>query len=126
YLTDNEWLNWDWKRMYEADPCEAIDDDACSTLMLGGEGCMWGENVDTSNILHTIWPRAGAIAERLWSVAEDTADTDDAEPRYAEFRCHLNRRGVAAAPHSGHGPGRANPGPRNAPGGPGGCLEQRR
>ena len=78
---------------------------------------MWGEPVDTSDIQETIWPRAAAIAERLWSPKDLTASADDAEDRYAAFRCLLNRRGIAAAPYS-------NDIAREAPNGPGGCFEQ--
>lgn len=42
-----DWLNTDWTTMYEADPCGTISEEACEALMLGGEGCMWGETVDT-------------------------------------------------------------------------------
>jgi len=68
-------------------------------FVLGGTASMWGEQVDTSNILARAWPRAGAQAERLWSSA-DVNDTDAATPRLEHFRCHLAQRGVPAGPLS--------------------------
>lgn len=102
--------------MYTQEPCNGIPDTQCNTLMLGGGGCMWGETVDTSDIMQTIWPRMGAIAERLWSPRELTS-ADAATERYKAFRCLLNRRGIAAAPA-------LNSGARKSPPGPGSCYAQ--
>lgn len=45
-------------------------------LVLGGEVCMWGEQLNERTIDSRIWPRTAAIAERFWS-PENITDVDD-------------------------------------------------
>nr|XP_020018929.1 beta-hexosaminidase subunit alpha [Castor canadensis] len=89
----------DWKDMYAVEPL-AFDGTAKEkSLVIGGEACMWGEYVDSTNLVPRLWPRAGAVAERLWS-SNSTRNVDFAFSRLSRFRCELLRRGVQAQPLS--------------------------
>lgn len=87
----------------------------------GGEGAMWTERIDASNMGCRVWPRLGAAAEVLWSESlaydrytrvhspEDgryTAPTPAMEhavalfaaPRFLQFTRMLLHRGIQASP----------------------------
>lgn len=69
---------------YSVDP---MDGDAAALSaeerqrILGGEACMWAEFVTDANVDTRIWPRAAAVAERLWS----PKDVTDATSMYARL-----------------------------------------
>ncbi|KAH7444628.1 hypothetical protein KP509_02G085700 [Ceratopteris richardii] len=111
-------LDVPWQTFYQNEPWTNITDAVERALVLGGEVCMWGETVDASDIQQTIWPRAAAAAERLWSSLDGLAeDPEDVVPRLRHFRCLLNERGIpAASVLSSRG--------RDPPYGPGSCLSQ--
>jgi hexosaminidase len=50
--------------------------------VLGGEACMWAELVNQETVDSRIWPRLGAVAERLWS-PPDIVDVEDMYKRLA-------------------------------------------
>ena len=117
---NNKWylphLQVSWQDMYLNDPFSGITEPAQQKLVLGGEACMWGETVDDSDLFNTVWPRAAAVAERLWSPAWAN-NTFDFMPRLSNFRCLLNARGYSAAPVH-------NNVARSAPPQPGSCMYQ--
>jgi len=54
----------------------ALPDAAQQANLLGGEAALWAENVAAPVLDIKLWPRAFAVAERLWSAKEMT-DTDN-------------------------------------------------
>uniref|UniRef100_A0A8B9CRB8 Beta-hexosaminidase subunit alpha n=1 Tax=Anser brachyrhynchus TaxID=132585 RepID=A0A8B9CRB8_9AVES len=87
----------DWMAAYQVEPLDFTGSPEQKDLVIGGEACMWGEYVDVTNLAPRLWPRAGAVAERLWSNAT-VRNLQDAYVRLASFRCELLRRGVQAQP----------------------------
>jgi hexosaminidase len=61
--------------------------------ILGGEACMWNEQTTPRNIDSRIWPRAAAIAERLWSPREVT-NVDDMYRRLTVESLRLEALGL--------------------------------
>ncbi|MCX6633253.1 MAG: family 20 glycosylhydrolase [Candidatus Solibacter sp.] len=69
---------------YGVDPMAADADSLGQeqrSRILGGEMCMWAEYVTAETVDSRIWPRAAAIAERLWSPAASR----DLESMYARM-----------------------------------------
>lgn len=112
-------LGTTWEQMYLNEPNDGLSSGADPSLVIGGEACMWGETVDRSDLDATIWPRAAAVAERLWTPQSEMQSTEVAINRLQTFRCLLNQRGVAAAPVT-------NDIARYQPPEPGSCYVQRK
>jgi hexosaminidase len=89
-------LIWPASRHYAVEP---ISGDAAAlsaeekSRILGGEACMWSELVTPESIDSRIWPRTGAIAERLWSPAE-VQDAASMYRRLAELSWRLEMLGL--------------------------------
>jgi hexosaminidase len=81
---------------YGVDPLSAetanLSQDQKSKI-LGGEACLWTENIDEQNVDAAIWPRTAAIAERLWSTAE-VADVASMYQRLQEVSQQLEWLGL--------------------------------
>jgi len=97
-------LSNDWKFVYTVDPAPAslrgrLGPGQLENL-LGAETCMWAPFTDSTNTLQTVFPRASAVAERLWSpsAALPATATDTTVARLHAFRCSLIDRGIPSAP----------------------------
>ncbi|RWS08862.1 beta-hexosaminidase subunit alpha-like isoform X3 [Dinothrombium tinctorium] len=92
----------DWIDYYKYDPHTFYGNQTQKNLVIGGEACVWSEYIDETNFLSRTWPRASAVAERLWS-SKHVADSEKASPRFDRFRCLMKERGIPAHPINGPG-----------------------
>ncbi len=70
---------------YAVDPMSGNADSLTpeqAARILGGEACMWAEYITSETVDSRIWPRAAAIAERLWS----PPGTTDVESMYTRMQ----------------------------------------
>ncbi|XP_013163034.1 PREDICTED: probable beta-hexosaminidase fdl [Papilio xuthus] len=63
----------------------------------GGEACQWSEQLAAGGLDARVWPRAAALAERLWSDRAEGAAAD-VYLRLDTQRARLRARGVRPAP----------------------------
>lgn len=85
----------DWKNYYSVEPYSIDATPEELKMIQGGEACVWGEFVDNTNVLSRTFPRASAVAERLWS-SKGQVDIADAEFRLDKHRCGMCARGIPA------------------------------
>jgi len=90
-------LNQPAAEHYLVDP---LGDPSAATLtpqerarILGGEAAMWTDIVSDANLDNRVWPRAAAIAERLWS-PQDVRDIDSMYRRLAVLSMKLECYGL--------------------------------
>lgn len=60
----------------------------------GGSACMWTDWIANDNLTANVWPRAGAIAEKLWTNNEYTNDLNNFRKRYLNFATLLKERKI--------------------------------
>jgi len=89
-------LNLSTASHYLSDPLPPGSDlpEEARRHILGGEACMWSEMVTPETIDSRIWPRAAAVAERLWSPAS-VRDVDDMHRRLETESQRLETLGLS-------------------------------
>jgi hexosaminidase len=83
-------------KLYAVDPLDgaaASLTDEGRARILGGEVAMWSEFVSPENVDSRIWPRAAAVAERLWS-QQEVKDVPSMYRRLDDVSRELNLLGL--------------------------------
>ncbi|XP_076173464.1 beta-hexosaminidase 1 isoform X2 [Ptiloglossa arizonensis] len=86
-----------WQDVYDNSPWKIVESHGLATkknLVLGGEAALWTEQADGRTIDAKVWPRAAALAERLW--AEPKSTWIHAEQRMLRHRERFVRSGIMA------------------------------
>ncbi|XP_076646966.1 beta-hexosaminidase 1 [Halictus rubicundus] len=86
-----------WQKVYNNSPLSIVRSKNLLTKkhhILGGEAALWSEQADSATTDSKIWPRAAALAERLW--AEPSSSWIHAEQRMLRQRERYVARGFDA------------------------------
>lgn len=83
-----------WRPLADATPDWPADAAPPAAPLLGGEAALWAELVEAPQLALRLWPRALAVAERLWS---DPADAAPLAQRLAAAQRWLVATGRIAA-----------------------------
>jgi len=102
--TGNNWCSpyKGWQLIYETSPRKSyleLEDSKpeFAANILGGEACMWAEQVEGVAVEGKLWPRGAALGERLW--ADPDNGWKEAEQRFLHQRERMVARGIAADAH---------------------------
>ena len=87
----------EWEAVYNVEPLVLTLNTTADSLVQGAEACMWAPYQDTTNFMTTTFPRALAVAERLWS-SRATRNITDAITRVSALRCRMLARGLPIPP----------------------------
>ncbi|CAK1553013.1 unnamed protein product [Leptosia nina] len=82
-----------WQRVYEHRPWARKD----IKYVEGGEATVWSSTLSTDGLDSRVWPRAAALAERLWSDRAEGA-TRPVHARLDIHRLRLKTRGIQVSP----------------------------
>lgn len=90
-----------WQKVYLHRPWQSLGlNRKKKSQILGGEACLWTEQVDEMSLDTRLWPRASALAERLWTDPAVDADylsvNEDVYTRLNTHRERLMDRGLRA------------------------------
>eukprot|EP00030_Apusomonadida_sp_AF-17_P008061 a846169_66.p2 GENE.a846169_66~~a846169_66.p2 ORF type:complete len:538 (-),score=209.28 a846169_66:110-1693(-) len=94
-VTHYEWEDT-WQNFWGSDPVSGLSA-AEAELVIGGEACMWSEQVMPTNFDSRVWPRASGFAERFWSPAS-VNNLANAIGRLNAHSCRMQIRGVYCGP----------------------------
>lgn len=94
------YLDWNsqWTDFYNHTADEGPLASRPSDRLLGGETALWSELIDFTNLNCRAWPRAAAVAERLWSEMPRSFSSEEVERRLTRHSSRLHRQGVALRP----------------------------
>lgn len=87
-----------WVNIYNDNVMPSGLSPAEQKFVLGGQVCLWGETMDTSNVGALAWHVGAAAAEPFWGPATSPANQLAVKRRLNRFLCYLTTIGATTPP----------------------------